>query len=292
MAMALSLDKKVFHETQGAIVRGEYSRPDGPRKFLGSRGMQEDVDYYEAAEVEELVAHADEMLADKLGDACVITVREADSLVAAFDVQAERADADGESAKPVLVLNFANPFSAGGNTLIGKNTQEGELCRRSTVFASISADEAHPYFDANSDLGGSTYTNGVLVSPYVEVFRELGYLTLETPYVVAVISAPAPYSKAVEDKANAELFGILKARIQGILAIAAREGYKHLMLGAWGCGSNCNDPAVVARAFREALNTPLASGTYANLFTTATFAITDDVGNQPNLTAFQAEFAS
>ena len=55
MAMAMSLDTKVFHETEGAIVRNEYSTPDGPRKFLGTRAMQEDVDYYSAEDVEELI---------------------------------------------------------------------------------------------------------------------------------------------------------------------------------------------------------------------------------------------
>ena len=77
-----------------------------------------------------------------------------------------------------------------------------------------------------------------------------------------------------------------------MLALAAQDGYKHLVLGAWGCGSNCNDPVQVARAFRAALDEPLAGATYANLFDDITFAIVDYTPDKSNLTAFQNEFAA
>ncbi|MBR3181639.1 MAG: TIGR02452 family protein [Eggerthellaceae bacterium] len=286
MPQAMSLETKVFNETQGAIVRNEYSRPEGRRKFLADRAVQEDVDYYSAEEVEELIDNV-EQFADKLGDAAVISVSDDDTLVTALDIQAARTDDD---AKPVLVLNFACAFMAGGNEAIGKHAQEGELCRRSTLFASISVEEAHPFYDANNDLGGSLYTNGVLVSPHVEVFREPGYLTMETPVVVSVISSPAPYAVTMKGVTEEELFDVLKTRIQGILAVAAQNGYRHLVLGAWGCDSNGNDPAMVARAFHEALDTPLAGATFANLFTTVAFAVADTKKGQPNLVAFKSEF--
>jgi len=292
MAKAMSLDTKVFNETQGAIVRGEYSRPDGPRKFLASRAIQEDVDYYSAEEVADLLEHADEKLAAALGSGGVVSVCERDMIEAALEIQAGRNDTDDKDAQPVLVLNFATAFRAGGSTEIGIHAQEGELCRRTTVFASISSTEAHPFYDANIALGGNLYTNGLLVSPHVEVFREVGYLTMETPVVVAVISSPAPYVVNLKGVTDEELFDVLKERIQGILAIAAQEGYRYLVLGAWGCDSNGNDPAMVARAFHAALDTPLAGSTFANLFNLVTFAVTDDSAGQPNLTAFRNEFGS
>ena len=290
MAMALPLDRKYFHETEGAIVRGEYSVLDGHRKFLHSRGEQEEVDYYSAEEMEELLEQADEKLAGALGEACAISVCELDTLQAALLIQAERVDADDAGAKPVLALNFANAFRAAGNLFIGPRAQEGEMCRRSTLFASISSFEARGYFDANSDLGGSLYTHGLLVSPCVEVFREIDYTTMPTPVVVAFVSASAPTAKSLKGVSDDELFEVLKTRIQGILAVAAQDGYKHLVLGAWGCGSNCNDPAMMARAFHEALDAPLAGSAYANLFDTVTFAIIDSAKGQPNLAAFRAEF--
>ncbi len=289
MAMAMSLETKVLAETEGAIVRGVYSRPEGPRKFLASRGVQEDVDYYSADEVEELIAEADAKLADKVGEGCEITVKNLDTLVAALEIQAARDAAGDADETPVLVLNFANGYAAGANALIGKYAQEGELCRRSTVYASITATEAHPFYDANNEADGNLYTNGLLVSPHVEVFREVGYLTMETPVVVSVVSSPAPYVEALEAMDEEEAHGLLTTRIKGILALAAREGYKHLVLGAWGCGTNCNKPATVARAFNDALSTPLANATYADLFQTITFAILD-LGTAANLAAFRTEF--
>ena len=292
MAKAMSLDVKVFYETQGAIVRGEYSRPEGHTKFLASRAEQEDVDCYLADEVEELVEGAEAKLAGKLGDACKIAVVEDDMLEVALAIQDARTDSNDANAKPVLVLNFASPFTAGGSVEIGMHAQEGELCRRTTLFASISSDEAHPFYDANWDLGGNLFTNGLLVSPHVEVFRKPGYLTMETPVVVSVISAPAPYVVSLKDVTDEELFDVLKTRIQGILAVAAQEGYRNLVLGAWGCDSNGNDPVMVARAFNEALNTPLAGSTFAALFDTVVFAVDDSAKGQPNLSAFQTEFGA
>lgn len=286
MAMAMKLEDKVFHENEGAVVRGEYSRPDGPRKFLGSRYDQEDIDYYSAEEVEALIEAADAELVSALGEACSISVNEADTYLVALELAAQH----DEGEMPVLVLNFANAFWAAGNRFISKFAQEGELCRRSTLYASLLSDEAHPFYDANTENSHGLYTNGVLVSPHVEVFRTPDYLTMPDPVRVAVISSPAPFKNDLADMPEDELSDVLKTRIQGILAIAAKAGYKHLVLGAWGCGSNGNDPAQVASAFRAALDTPLAGSTFANLFDTVTFAVLDYAEGQPSLSAFRSEF--
>ena len=288
MAMAMKLEDKVFHENEGAVVRGEYSRPDGPRKFLGTRGDQEDVDYYSAEEVEELIEAAEAELAGALGEACDISVVESDAYIAALELAALHA----EDEMPVLVLNFANAFWAAGNRFISKYTLEGELCRRSTLYASLLSDEAHPFYDANTENSHGLYTNGVLVSPHVEVFRTPDYLTMADPVRVAVISSPAPYKNDLDDMSEDELFDVLKTRIQGVLAVAAKAGYKNLVLGAWGCGISGNDPVQVARAFRKALDTPLAGATFADLFDTVTFAVLDRAEDQPNLTAFSNEFGA
>ena len=286
MAMAMKLEDKVFHENEGAVVRGEYSRPDGRRKFLGTRYDQEDIDYYSAETVEELIEAAEAELACALGEACSISVDEADTCLVALDLAAKHAD----DAMPVLVLNFANAFWAAGNRFISKFTLESELCRRSTLYASLLSDEAHPFYDANAEKSHGEYTNGVLVSPHVEVFRAPDYLTMETPVRVAVISAAAPFKNDLADMPDDELFRLLKTRIQGVLAVAAKAGYKRLVLGAWGCGTNGNDPVQVASAFRAALDAPLADSSFANLFDDVVFAVLDHAEGQPNLTAFRNEF--
>ena len=58
-------------------------------------------------------------------------------------------------------------------------------------------------------------------------------------------------------------------RIRIILRIAAEYGYKDLILGAWGCGAFGNNPVLVAKAFRTALN----EDGIGTLFDHAVFAI-------------------
>ena len=68
-----------------------------------------------------------------------------------------------------------------------------------------------------------------------------------------------------------------------LLAIAAAHGEQRLILGAWGCGVFGNDPAVVARMFREQLR-----GAFRGVFAEVVFAVLPG----PNLDAFAAVFSS
>lgn len=46
---------------------------------------------------------------------------------------------------------------------------------------------------------------------------------------------------------------LLYERIKYILFIAAYYGYKHIVLGAWGCGAFKNDAELIAKLFEKAL---------------------------------------
>lgn len=275
MGMALSMDQKVLLETGGDIITGGYSHVDGFVPFLGDRDTLELIEYFPADEVHELEVPAE-------GDGkCAICVVERDT----FETALERAAQLGEGAKPVLVLNFAAAYSAGGGAVISPHCQEGELCRRSTLFASLTDVEARPFYDDNEEIGGSLYTDGVLLSPHVEVFRQVNNNTLAAPVLVAAISTPAPFAPGVKDLSEAELEQALVTRLGGMMKVAISNGYRDLVLGAWGCGTNQNDPALVARAFRTALDE------FGGHFDTVAFAITDNRPGQPNLTAFRTQFA-
>ena len=52
---------------------------------------------------------------------------------------------------------------------------------------------------------------------------------------------------------NAELFGYHVKRAIHMLTCAAAKGADTLVLGAFGCGAFQNDPEVVARAYKTAL---------------------------------------
>lgn len=289
MGMALGMDQKVFLETGGDILHGGYVHVDGFVPFAGDIDDLEEVEYIDADDVATVLEDAGvELSAIERGKG-VVTVKELDTLEAALECEAARENT--EDGLPVLVLNFACAFQAGGGVVISSHTQEGELCRRSTLFASLTADEGRAYYDDNQEVGGSLYTHGVLVHPYVEVFRRRDNITLDTPFVVAAISVSAPF---VHGKRNdgEEVRALLAERIEGMLKVALAKGYRHLVLGAWGCGTNGNDPKVVARAFHEALDKPVDDTTLAGLFDSVTFAILDTKPGQPNLTAFRSEFES
>jgi uncharacterized protein (TIGR02452 family) len=69
--------------------------------------------------------------------------------------------------------------------------------------------------------------------------------------------------------------------------VAAAEGYRRLVLGAWGCGVFRNDPAEVARAFRTHLTD---GGRFAGSFERVVFAVLDRHGDSPARLAFAAAF--
>lgn len=72
-----------------------------------------------------------------------------------------------------------------------------------------------------------------------------------------------------------------------VLAVAAAEGARRLVLGAWGCGVFRNDPAQVADVFAGLLAAPR----FAGAFDLACFAIHDRSPDQRTLAAFRARLA-
>ena len=68
-----------------------------------------------------------------------------------------------------------------------------------------------------------------------------------------------------------------------MLAVAARHGIGHLLLGAWGCGVFANDPAQIAGLFAEVLAHPNIWGRFRRLG----FAVFDPKSPQVKLRAFE-----
>jgi uncharacterized protein (TIGR02452 family) len=73
-----------------------------------------------------------------------------------------------------------------------------------------------------------------------------------------------------------------KCRSEYVLALAASQGYKHLVLGAWGCGVFRNDPDVVAGAFASHLR----HGDWAGRFERVVFSVLDTSPGQETFAAF------
>ena len=183
-------------------------------------------------------------------------------------------------------MNFANAYMAGGGFKMGSPAQEESLCRCSTLYASISSEKAVEMYHYNKTKHTVLESDYMLLSPQVCVFRDEECRLLKKPFSVSVITAPAPNRRGTAMFASetriAETF---TRRIEILCKIAAVNGYKNLVLGAWGCGAFGNNAQKVAEYFRIVL---LDLG-YAKCFNNICFAIYGDA-KSPNYMAFKNIF--
>lgn len=92
----------------------------------------------------------------------------------------------------------------------------------------------------------------MLLSPDVCVFCDVDCQLLETPYMVSVITIPAPNKRgAAMFKSQSKLDTVMKERIRMMLKIATENEYRTLILGAWGCGAFGHNAKKVAGYFKE-----------------------------------------
>ena len=189
-------------------------------------------------------------------------------------------------ADAVAALNFASARNPGGGFLGGSQAQEESLARASALYACLQGQTG--YYDANRRDPSLLYTDHLIVSPRVPVFRDDEDRLLETPWEVTIITAPAPNAGAIlknEPDASASIEPTFRRRIEHVLAAAVVHDQTALVLGAWGCGVFGNDPAMVAALFGEFL---LPGGPFAKAFENVTFAVLDRHGD--TLAAFDRIF--
>ena len=154
----------------------------------------------------------------------------------------------------VIALNFASARNQGGGFLSGALAQEEDLCRASALYACLKKKPV--FYNENILCDNAFYTHNVIYSPNVPFFRGADNLLLEEPFILSIVSAPAPNAGAIsKDTENLEevLYSTLLVRATKVLMTAAAHGHKNIILGAWGCGAFGNDPQMVADVFKEAL---------------------------------------
>ncbi len=155
----------------------------------------------------------------------------------------------------VAALVFASARNPGGGFLNGAQAQEESIARSSALYPYLlAAKDFYDHHRANSDLA---YSDRVIYSPDVPVFRDDQGALLASPYRVSFLTAAAPNLSAIRsnqpERAD-DVPAILRRRAARVLQVAAAHGHRTLVLGAWGCGVFGNDPATVAEAFREAID--------------------------------------
>ncbi|MFE9909775.1 TIGR02452 family protein [Streptomyces clavifer] len=179
----------------------------------------------------------------------------------------------GASAGRVAVLNYASARNPGGGYLNGAQAQEEALCRGSALYVTLL--RAPEYYAHHRAERSAFYTDRVIHSPGVPVFRDDRGRLLDTPYTAGFLTSPAPNAGVIRRREPEHAHGIpaaLASRAERVLEVAAVRGYRRLVLGAWGCGVFQNDPAEVASAFRALL---ADGGRFAGHFEQIVFGVLD-----------------
>lgn len=162
------------------------------------------------------------------------------------------------SDQNVVVLNFASAITPGGGFLHGARAQEEDLCRVSGLYSCLIREDL-PYYSNNKEyksmlVDSKLYTDGIIYSPLVPFFKDDNYICLEEPFLVSVVTCPAP-NVGTGDPKSSDIISTFRRRIGRVLSVMSSFGHKAVVLGAWGCGAFRNDPALVAAMFRQALET-------------------------------------
>lgn len=188
----------------------------------------------------------------------------------------------------VAVLNFASARNPGGGYLNGAQAQEEALCRASALYTCLLG--AREFYDHHRAHRDPFYTDRVIHSPGVPVFRDDRGRLLDQPYTAGFLTAAAPNAGVVLRTAPeraADLPAALAVRAGRVLETAVAHGYRRLVLGAWGCGVFRNDPAQVAGAFRALLG---PGGRFAGVFERVAFGILDRTPGATVRAAFDRAF--
>ena len=183
-----------------------------------------------------------------------------------------------------VALNFAAATSPGGGFLSGARAQEEYLARSSGLYACLHGNRMYDFHIARRD---ALYTNYVIYSPGVPVFRADDGSLLEQPYQMAIITSPAVNAKDVEAARRKEIAPAMWARILKVLSAGLVHGHDAIVLGAWGCGAFGNDGTEIAGLFHKAL-----AENFKGAYRRITFAIVDWSPAQDHITPFQAAFAN
>jgi uncharacterized protein (TIGR02452 family) len=219
-----------------------------------------------------------------------VLARPAEGLATTFEVVNEttlagiaRVLSDGQG--PVAALNFASAKNPGGGFLNGSQAQEESLARSSALHASLL--RVWKFYERHRASPSLLYSDAMILSPGCPVFRDDSGALLDDPQRVTFITSAAPNAGAAANHRPEELPlipEVFQRRSEYVLALAASQGYRYLVLGAWGCGVFRNDPRVVAGAFADHLQ----RGAWSGRFERVVFSVLDTSPSREIVDAFRA----
>jgi hypothetical protein len=136
------------------------------------------------------------------------------------------------------------------------------------------------------EKGNCLYSDAMIYSPDVPVFRGDDHELLPSPYPASFITSAAPLATHVNIYELRYLPKVIYERALKVLAVAKAHGHDSLILGAWGCGAFGNNGNLVADLFHKALTQD-----FAGAFKEVTFAIVDTSSEGRFIRPFSRRFS-
>ncbi|MCD8086533.1 MAG: TIGR02452 family protein [Clostridiales bacterium] len=279
----------ILEDTLAVLEQGGYARDGQEVQLAFSPEQMREIQVFLPEELASLTATEQET---PQAAACAFGCENEDALVLA-QKQYQRLKNAGDPAPKILVLNLASATRPGGQTRNGASAQEEDLCRRTSLLLSLESEGAKRYYDYNNARKTRMGSDGVLLSPNVEVIKDASSEPLSAPFPISVMSCAAPMVRmGLEGMSQQAYEELLYRRIQGMLLVAASQGYRHLILGAFGCGVYGNDAALVSDLFARAIRGFTFAGKGSGqLFDFIQFAVLCRPGKDYNYREFCRNFS-
>ena len=211
--------------------------------------------------------------------------------------------AEAYKDKKVCVLNFASASNPGGGVEKGASAQEECLCRTATLYFSLNTKEMWDgFYGPHRRMRNPIHNDDIIYTPDVVVLKTDTDKPVrrkeEEWFKVDVISCAAPNLRNMPSNSynsgdgdvparptDDELYQIQFRRFKRILEVAAAMKEEVLILGAFGCGAFENNPSVVAKAAKDAVEL------YKKNFEIIEFAVFCTPDRKENYEAFRKAFA-
>jgi uncharacterized protein (TIGR02452 family) len=280
------------------IDSGGYSLPDGSQIDIGdavSRAISGTI-HYSPENFADVRAQCKNLLAERNYNTRFQVVNSTTFAAArALTMQAAQSGVSVEASETapyagVMSLNFASAKNPGGGFLKGSQAQEECLARASALYRCI--DPVQEYYEINRSCKTALYTEHMIYSPAVPVFRDDDDVLIDDPWCTSIITSPAVNFGALK-KNHPDLAcktaEIMRGRIENVLSVAVVGGCRSVVLGAWGCGVFKNDPAEMSAWFHEMI---CDGGTFASAFENVVFAVLDGTEQRRFIEPFEKQFAS
>ncbi len=288
---------ETLENTLNILEQGSYEKAGRNVKLNFSKEEMREAQVFLPDDIESLRAKNNLFAADEneqMPDTrCVFSCENVDALVLAQKIY-QKLKRNGETSSKVLVLNLASATQPGGQTRKGASAQEEDLCRRTSLLLSLESESTKKYYDYNNTRKNHMGSDAIILSPYVDVIKDSSSEMLVEPFPVSVMSCAAPMVRfGLEEMSQQEYEEMLYKRIQGMFLIAASQNYRHLILGAFGCGVYGNDAAIVSDLFERVIRDFTYSGRDSSLlFASICFAVLCRPGKDYNYREFCRNFSS